>query len=384
MARSFIISLVLFLLLNSVFSQTNKIEGYLIYTLGVDTPMIGSYKLNGQDFELTVLSREYATVYKQKGTFYNNGELKSVEGYSYKVEYAKAPQNTQTYRLYVKDDSTHVEIKTGENVGSFVYKGRGIVNNMIGHTAFFLLPFWPRFSPPVSDSLVSQHMWWSKPKTYTIKRVNQHTMRVGSTLMGFLTLYLDNDGNLKSIDGLGSSLNVMGHVFPYRDLDSTINSFALQEHVLGKIGPNNKSDSVITSIKSTNIKLYYNRPSMRGRQIFGNVVPYNRFWRTGANQATFFWFDKPIYFNGNELPAGQYSIFTLPKEDGWTLMFNKDVGIWGTDYDPNHDVLRVPMKVTELSEPVELMTIEVLPFNSGGILNVKWESKIASVHFTTQ
>jgi hypothetical protein len=384
MVRLCILISVLFLHGYPALSQKIKTEGYLIYTLGVDTPMIGSYKLKGKDFELTVLSREYATVYKQKGNFYNNGELKAVEGYSYLVEYGKEPQNKRTYKLYVKDDSTHTEISTGENNRSFVYKGKGIVNNMIGHTTFFLLPFWTRYSPPVRDSFTSQHMWWSKPKTYVIKRPDQKTMRVGSTLMGFLTLDLDDRGNLKSINGIGSSLNVIGHVFPYRDMDSTIKAFALREHLSGSIGPNNKSDSVIASINSTNVKIYYNKPSMRGRQIFGSVVPYNRFWRTGANQATLFRIDKPIYFNEKELPAGRYSIFTLPKEEGWTLMFNKDVGIWGTDYDPNHDALRVPMKVESLNEPVELMTIDIRPIDGGGVLTIRWERKMASVFFTTQ
>lgn len=367
----------------SAFCQTTKADGYLIYTLGSDTTMIGNYRLMGNTFEMTVLSREYAIVYQQKGSFEDNGELKTLEGISYTVEYGKTPQKTRTYQLYIKDDSTHTEIKSGEGMQKYVYKGKGIVNNMIGHTTFFLLPFWPCFSPPVGDSLVSQHIWWGSPKKYVVQRNSLNTMRVGSTLMGFLTMHLNQNGNLKSIDGLGSSLNLIGHVFPYRDMDSTIKAFAFQEHSVGRIGPNNKSDSVIATINSTSIRIYYNRPSMRGRQIFGNVVPYNRFWRTGANQATFFRIDKSIFINEKELPAGSYSIFTFPQQDGWTLMINKEVNIWGTEYNPNQDILRVPMKVEDLINPEELMTIEIIPVNTGGVFSIKWERKKASVFFTT-
>ena len=383
MKKQIMLMPILLFYVSSAFCQTAKTAGFLIYTLGKDTTMIGNYKLTGQQFEMTVLSREYAIVYQQKGSFDSNGELKTVEGISYEVDYGKAPQNKRNYWLYVKDDSTHTEIQTQNKTHKYVYKGKGVVNNMIGHTTFFLLPFWTRFSPPVGDSIVSQHMWWGSPKKYVIKRTSQHKMRVGSTLMGFLTMHLYEDGSLKSIDGLGSSLNLIGHVFPYRDMDSTIKAFTFHEHVIGKIGTNNKSDSIVTKLNSTNIKLYYNRPSMRGREIFGNVVPYNRFWRTGANQATFFQIDRSVSFDGKDLPAGAYSIFTLPRTDGWTLIFNKAINIWGTEYDPSQDVLRVQMKVEHVANPVEMMTIEILPVDRGGLFTINWERKKASVFFTT-
>jgi hypothetical protein len=123
---------------------------------------------------------------------------------------------------------------------------------------------------------------------------------------------------------------------------------------------------------------------MRGRAIFGEVVPWNRFWRTGANAATKISLSAPIFFNNKELPAGEYSIFTMPTKDGWTMMFNKQANIWGTQYNPANDVLRVPMKVKQLQEPVELMTIKIVPVNEGGTLNVIWEKTHASVSFTTK
>ena len=91
----------------------------------------------------------------------------------------------------------------------------------------------------------------------------------------------------------------------------------------------------------------------------------------------------PLNFNGKILPAGEYSVFTMPSQAGWTIMFNKEANIWGTDYNPAHDVLRVPMQVVLLNEPVELMTIEVVPKGNDGEINVIWERIKASAHFTT-
>jgi hypothetical protein len=122
---------------------------------------------------------------------------------------------------------------------------------------------------------------------------------------------------------------------------------------------------------------------MRGRVIFGEVVPWNRYWRTGANRATKLTITHPLNFNGKILPAGEYSVFTMPTQTGWTMMFNNDANIWGTDYDPARDVLHVPLKVEKLKEAVELMTIEVVPTSKGGVINVIWERTKASAHFTT-
>ena len=118
--------------------------------------------------------------------------------------------------------------------------------------------------------------------------------------------------------------------------------------------------------------------------IFGEVVPWNRFWRTGANAATKISLNQPIYFSGKELPAGEYSIFSMPAQNGWTMMFNKESNIWGTDYNSDNDVLRIPILIEHLQEPVELLTIELVPAGKGGVINVIWEKLKASVSFTTK
>ncbi|CAN5618002.1 hypothetical protein BH23BAC1_BH23BAC1_04300 [soil metagenome] len=383
--EKFLVSIfIIFISSSNNFAQNTIERGGLIFTLGVDTTMVGNFLLRGQEFELDILVKENMTVYRQKGSFFSNGELKSVTGNSYKHFYKEKPQDETTYKMYVKNDSTFTEIHQGEKKEMFIYKGQGVVNNMIGHTTFFLFPFWPVFSPPTGDSLISQHLWWEKPKIYTIKRKDKLQMRVGSILMGYLTLHLNEYGKLQSIDGVGSSLNLIGSVVPYQNMDSVINANALRVKLFGNKGPVTPADSLNTVINTTLFKLNYRRPSVRGRIIFGSVVPYNKVWRTGANQATTLQIDKPVYFGVQELPPGTYSVFTLPKENDWTLIFNKEVGIWGTDYNTDHDILRIPMKIYHLEEPVELMTIEIRPHNNGGVFQIIWENKMASVYFDSK
>jgi hypothetical protein len=201
--------------------------------------------------------------------------------------------------------------------------------------------------------------------------------------MGPFTLYLNDRGKVDSIDAIGSSYNVKATIVPHLNLDSIILVYARREQQFGPFGWPNKSDSVQTFIGNTGIKIDYSRPSMRGRVIFGEVVPWNRYWRTGANRATKITVSHPLYFNDKILPAGEYSVFTIPSQAGWTIMFNKEANIWGTNYNPVHDILRVPMQTEQLGEPVELMTIEVVPTAKGGSINIIWERIKASAQFTT-
>src|SRR5690606_35616815 len=121
-------------------------------------------------------------------------------------------------------------------------------------------------------------------------------MRVGSPLMGYLTLHLNEYGKLQSIDGVGSSLNSIGSVVPYQNMDSIINAYAERVKLYGNMGPINLQDSLHTYVNTTGLKINYSRPSVRGRKIFGSVVPYNKVWRTGASLATTIQIDKPLYF----------------------------------------------------------------------------------------
>lgn len=122
----------------------------------------------------------------------------------------------------------------------------------------------------------------------------------------------------------------------------------------------------------------------RSREIFGAVVPWGRVWRTGANEPTQLTINKPIYFNGKELPAGHYSIFTLPAKEGWQLIINKQTDMWGTDHDAANDLMRIPMQTTALPTPVEMMIIEITKEGDKGILSVSWDQVKAFVPFTVK
>jgi len=131
------------------------------------------------------------------------------------------------------------------------------------------------------------------------------------------------------------------------------------------------------------VKVDYSSPRAKGRKIFGGLVPYGQVWRTGANEATTFVADADVIVDGQNVPAGSYTIFTVPEADKWTLVISKKTGEWGTDYPgPGEDLVRVPMSVSKTAGPVENFTIGF--FQSGGkcTLHAEWENTRATVDIT--
>jgi hypothetical protein len=128
------------------------------------------------------------------------------------------------------------------------------------------------------------------------------------------------------------------------------------------------------------IAIKYSSPRAKGRKIFGGLVPYGEVWRTGANEATTFVTDANLTVGGKDVPAGGYTIFTVPNSDKWTLIVNKKTGEWGIPYKYEADELaRVDMKVSPTSSLVENFTIALASMGGSCTLSMSWENTQASV-----
>ena len=142
-------------------------------------------------------------------------------------------------------------------------------------------------------------------------------------------------------------------------------------------------DSAVATIGGARVAIDYGRPSKRGREIFGGLVPYNAVWRTGANAATGFVTSQPLKMGATTVPAGSYTLYTIPTASGWTLIVNKQTGQWGTDYDQARDQARIPMQVKKAAAPAEQFTIAIEPSGqTGGVLAMTWDTTRAELPFT--
>ena len=131
------------------------------------------------------------------------------------------------------------------------------------------------------------------------------------------------------------------------------------------------------------IKTNYSSPRMKGRKIYGGLVPFGEVWRTGANEATTFVTSSEVEVGGKTVPAGSYTIFTVPNEEKWTLIINKKTGEWGIPYKYASDELaRVDMKVSSLPSPVEDFTISYEKMGDSCTMQLDWATTRASVEIS--
>ncbi|MBS1583397.1 MAG: DUF2911 domain-containing protein [Bacteroidetes bacterium] len=138
--------------------------------------------------------------------------------------------------------------------------------------------------------------------------------------------------------------------------------FKVMQHQTKKASP----EATVTYAKDgLDIEVFYNRPSKKGRVIFGGLVPYGVVWRTGANEATTFRTGQDLTIGGKTLPAGKYTLWTIPGEKDWQVIFNKKMYGWGVDFnasasrEPAEDALQVTVPVEALPQEVEQFTISI-------------------------
>jgi len=130
-------------------------------------------------------------------------------------------------------------------------------------------------------------------------------------------------------------------------------------------------------IGDAKVTIQYHQPGVKGREVWGGLIPYDNVWRTGANNATVFETTEDIVIGseGKTLKAGKYGLWTIPGKKKWTWIFSSTWDTWGTNYDPSADVLRVTGDFTKREEPMERMTIKI----DSDKISLHWAEMVASV-----
>jgi hypothetical protein len=129
-------------------------------------------------------------------------------------------------------------------------------------------------------------------------------------------------------------------------------------------------------------RVIYSRPQKKGREIFGGLVPYNKVWRTGANEATELTLYKPMIFGNNRLEAGTYTLYTIPQKDTWTIIINEDTNVWGAfSYKKVKDVARIQVPVQETAAPVEALSMIFKNEDYGVTLLIGWDQVFVEIPF---
>lgn len=192
--------------------------------------------------------------------------------------------------------------------------------------------------------------------------------------LGPFTFRLDQQGRLVWLTGKGSTVQVDVERVPSVPMAQAGPMFASRP-----LGQLSTRDTARATLAGAELWVDYGRPQKRGREIFGNVVPWNTVWRTGANAATQLNTSADLIIGGTTVPAGKYTLWSLPTQSGWKLIINKQTGQWGTVYDPAQDLVRVDAKVETVTAPVEQFVIAFEPGAAPTALTFTWDKTRVSV-----
>lgn len=214
------------------------------------------------------------------------------------------------------------------------------------------------------------------PAIFEIRTIASDSVSIKHPFRGTMYGRIDDHGALKYFNATATTRKLIVKGGGPVDMNALAEQFA--DKGIGSLSGEGKTESIV---HGANIVLSFGQPARRGRELFGGIVPWNERWRTGANRATHFKTDKDLRFGELEVPAAEYTLFTIPTPEGGTLIINKQTGQNGNRYDESKDLGRIPMNILENDTSVELFTIDAIERGDKGVLQLKWGETIFEVEF---
>jgi hypothetical protein len=225
---------------------------------------------------------------------------------------------------------------------------------------------------------------------FTVEQTAPDSVTITHPYRGPSVAAVDDAGRIRSLDASATTRKVTVTRVPWVDVAQHARRWGAADEAGRGIGELSGRGTEEADVAAAHLTVDYGVPSKRGRDIFGNVVPWNTLWRTGANRATHFTTDRALVLGDPatgtlDVPAGTYTLFSILAPDGGQLIVNRQTNQNGMAYDAAQDLGRVALQRTQHDEPVEQFTIEVEPTaGDGGVLRLVWDRSAFSVPFTVK
>ncbi len=351
--------------------------GQFVVRLGNDTIAIEQYVRTADRLQGEQVLRSPRTVHRlYTASFGPGGALERYELVTHNVSGAPGPAETRAV-AELRGDSAFVTLPRGDStVTQRLRLGAGGLVYAANYAMIEELARRARGAGGDRYATTLLSLGASEPWAVEVRRLGHDSVTILLGPLGLLRARVDDAGALLGLSGIGSTMQVTVERVQRLDFASVATSFAPRS--LGSLSP---PDLVKATVRGVALAVHYSRPSARGRVIFGGVVPWDRVWRTGANEATVLETSADLVFAGTSVPAGRYSLWTVPSPTGWKLLLNRNTGQWGTDYDARYDFARLDLTVEPLAQPVEQFTIAIVPQGTGGVLQLAWATTRAWVPF---
>jgi hypothetical protein len=265
-------------------------------------------------------------------------------------------------------------LMTGFGASYGLYSSMGLYELLLAHT-----------KPSAKDTLTVPAIDIANGTISKRKFVARSATQIDVDYFGILWTHLtvDASGRITAADARSTTEQTETQRTQSVDIAALAKSFASADRSGKGVGAASPNVIAKGTIGGQLVVASYGSPRRRGRTILGAVVPYDKVWRTGANEATVLMFDRDMTIGGAPVPAGAYSLWTIPKADGTVqLIINRQHGQWGTDYDAAQDLVRVPMRSSTAPSPEENFAIGVTGSSNDGALRISWDTFVWSTPLT--
>ena len=364
-------------------AQTPAHSGAFVVKLGRDTIAVERFSRSGDAYSVEQVRRSpRTTLWHTHIELAPSGDVGTIFHMNHSLERMDAPLLGSNKLTYSGGDSGTIEIRRGD---STLTRRAAVRPGMIPSLPQSFLPY----------ELAAMRLRRSGTDSMTVTLLGPQgdampvvVRRVGADSMTFTLPFLtyrarvDADGRISSLyQPLGTEVRRVRSV----DVNALAKAWGALDASGKAMGPLSPLDSVSAQIGQARVAVRYSRPKARGRAVFGNIVPWNKVWRTGANAATVLETDRDLVIGTTTVPAGRYTLFTIPTRTATTLVVNKETErdgepLAGTDYDAKQDLARIPMATRALAAPVEQVTIDLVPSGTDrGTLRVRWARREMTV-----
>ncbi len=361
-------------------------SGNFVVRLGQDTTSVEHYSRTASRVEVDQVGRAPRVLRRHFTYDFANGAISHL---TMVVTPPGAATPTQTIDASFGPDSMHMQIHSGsapvQNVNVAMPPGTLVVASSspwAGYEGQLM-----KLMQGKSDSLrtTMYFIGAAGPQWLSLHKHGRDSVVIWNEHQDLFHVRVDKAGHLLGVLPIAGTGKFSVERVASLDLNAMAAWFAAREQAGAGLGMLSPRDTVrVANAGGASLWVDYGRPGRRGRVIFGNVVPFGEVWRTGANAATQFKTDKALDFGGMVVPAGFYTLWTLPSANGWKLVINGETGQWGTEHKAAKDLYTIDMKVTTLPQSVERFTIGVEPNAEGGVLNLDWDTTRASAAFTVK
>lgn len=233
------------------------------------------------------------------------------------------------------------------------------------------------------DTLIQPLISGNRISMFTIARIDKDSMSIRHPYRGVMGMRINDDNELEFLDAGHTTRKLKVHRTSGIDIDAVAMKYIEQDKNGSPFGSLSSAETMEFEISDAEFRVEYGSPKRRGRDLFGGIVPFGEIWRTGANRASHFYTSKDIRIGNLEVPAGEYTLFSIPDKNGGSLIINKQTGQNGRAYDESRDLGRTPMQVRTKDDSTEDFTIQIQENASGAELQLIWGNTVyyTQMHF---